>query len=222
MKRIILILIIVAIASSAIAQKRVRLKHADYSRGGMKDGVRTDWVIGNVVFVQNQTTIYCDSAQIFKKENSVEAFGRVRITDGDSVTVTSKLLKYDGDERVAHLRNDVVFVKLATATLYTDNLDYYRTFSEARYFNGGKLVDSTNTLTSKKGYYNTVTNLASFKTNVVGVNPDYILKSDTLQYNSKTKIVYFRDRTTVTDKDNQTAIYKDGFYDTKVTEKKSQ
>lgn len=223
MKRLIIILFALAIAGGAEAQKRVRLKQADYSRGGMKNGVRTDWVIGNVIFTQNQTTIYCDSAQIFKKENSVEAFGRVRITDGDSVTVTSRHLRYDGDKRVAYLRNDVVFVKLATATLYTDNLDYYRQFSEARYFNGGKLVDSTNTLTSRKGYYNTVTNLASFKTNVVGVNPDYVLKSDTLQYNSKSKVVFFRARTTVTDKEKQTAaVYEDGYYDTKVTEKKSQ
>jgi lipopolysaccharide export system protein LptA len=116
----------------------------------------------------------------------------------------------------------VVFVKLATATLYTDFLDYYRTNSEARYFNGGRLVDSTNTLTSRKGYYNTRSNLASFKTNVVGVNPDYTLKSDTLQYNTKTKIAYFRDRTTVIDKDGQSAVYDDGFYDTKPTQKKSQ
>lgn len=222
MKRLIVIIIILAIAGGAEAQKKVRLKQADYSRGGMKDGVRVDWVIGNVVFTQNQTTIYCDSAQIFKKENSVEAYGRVKITDGDSVTVTSKHLRYDGDKRVAYLRNDVVFVKLATATLYTDNLDYYRTLSEARYFNGGKLVDSTNTLTSRKGYYNTLTNLASFKTNVIGVNPDYVLKSDTLQYNTSSKIVYFRARTTVTDKEKQTAVYEDGYYDTKVTEKKSQ
>ncbi len=222
MYRILILLLALTLTSEAMAQKKVRLKKADFSRGGVKDGVRIDWVIGNVVFTQNQTTIYCDSAQIFKKENSVEAYGRVKITDGDSVTVTSKHLRYDGDKRVAYLRNDVVFVKLATATLYTDNLDYYRTLSEARYFNGGKLVDSTNNLTSKKGYYNTGTNLASFKTNVIGVNPDYTLKSDTLQYNTKTKIVYFRDRTTVVDKDGQTAIYQDGFYDTKVTEKKSQ
>lgn len=219
----ILIFLSVAIASEVQAQKKVRLKQADFSRGGRnKDGKRFDWVIGNVIFTQNQTTIYCDSAQIFKQENSVEAYGKVKITDGDSVTVTSKHLRYDGDKRVAYLREDVVFVKLATATLYTDNLDYHRTLSEARYFKGGRLVDSTNTLTSKKGYYNTRTNLASFKTKVVGVNPDYTLKSDTLQYNSKSKIVYFRDRTTVTDKDGQTAIYDDGYYDTKVTEKKSQ
>jgi lipopolysaccharide export system protein LptA len=219
---LIIILLSLVFAGGAEAQKRVKLKQADFSRGGTKDGKRFDWVIGNVIFTQNQTTIYCDSAQIFKKENSVEAYGNVKITDGDSVTVTSKHLKYDGDKRVAYLRNDVVFVKLATATLYTDYLDYYRNQTEARYFNGGKLVDSTNTLTSKKGYYNTRTNMASFKTKVVGVNPDYTLKSDTLQYNSKTKIVYFRDRTTVTDRDNQTAVYDDGFYDTKVTEKKSQ
>lgn len=217
-----LILAILLVASAADAQKRVRLKQADKSKGVMKDGKRTDWVVGNVIFTQNQTTIYCDSAQIFKKENSVEAYGRVKITDGDSVTVTSKYLKYDGDKKIAHLKENVVFVKLATATLYTDNLDYYRNLFEARYFNGGRLVDSTNNLTSRKGYYNTQTNLASFKTKVVGVNPDYTLKSDTLQYNSKSKIVFFRDKTTVIDKEGKTAIYEDGFYDTKVTEKKSE
>ncbi|MEJ0032289.1 MAG: OstA-like protein [Bacteroidota bacterium] len=217
-----LISLALTIASGVDAQNKVRLKQSDFSKGVMKDGKRTDWVIGSVIFTQNQTTIYCDSAEIFKKENSVEAYGHVRITDGDSVTVTSKHLKYDGDKRIAHLRDNVVFVKLATATLYTDYLDYYRNLAEARYFNGGRLVDSTNNLTSKKGYYNTRTNLASFKTKVIAVNPDYTLKSDTLQYSSKTKIVYFRDKTTVVDKEGKTAIYDDGFYDTKVTEKKSE
>jgi lipopolysaccharide export system protein LptA len=219
---LVFLLLILTFAGEAGAQNRVRLKQADFSRGGKKEGRRFDWVIGNVIFIQNTTTIYCDSAQIFKQENSVEAYGRVKITDGDSVTVTSKYLKYDGNTRVAYLRQNVVFVKLATATLYTDFLDYYRTLAEARYFNGGRLVDSTNNLTSKKGYYNTRTNLASFKTNVVGVNPDYTLKSDTLQYNSTTKIVFFRDKTTVTDKEGKVAVYDDGFYDTKVTQKKSQ
>jgi lipopolysaccharide export system protein LptA len=219
---ILLALALLFAAATADAQKRVRLRQADVSRGKVQDGKRVDWVIGNVIFTQNQTTIYCDSAQIFKKENSVEAYGHVKITDGDSVTVTARRLKYDGDKRVAYLRNNVVFVKLATATLYTDFLDYYRNQSEARYFNGGRLVDSTNNLTSRKGYYNTRTNLASFKTNVVGVNPDYTLKSDTLQYNTKSKIAFFRDKTTVIDKDGQTAIYDDGFYDTKPTHKKSE
>lgn len=207
---------------SSYGQKRVRLRQADVSRGVKQNGVRYDWVIGNVIFTQNQTTIYCDSAQIFKDINVVEAHGMVRITDGDSVTVTARRLRYDGNERVAYLRSKVVFTKLAAATLYTDYLNYYRDRAEARYFEGGKLVDSTNTLTSKKGYYMVNSNLASFKTDVVGVNPSYTLKCDTLQYNSKSKIIFFRSRTTVTDKDNQTAIYEDGFYDTKPDQKTSQ
>lgn len=199
---------------AAEAQKRVKLKKADNLIGGIKDGQRFDRVIGNVVFVQNKTTIYCDSAHFFKTENRIEAFGKVHITEGDSVDVTSHALTYDGNKKIAHLRKNVVFTKLGIATLYTDFLDYDRPKNEARYFNGGKLVDTTNVLTSKKGYYDIRTNLASFKREVVGVNPDYTLESDTLQYNSKSKIIYFRDLTTVKDKDGGEAVYKSGFYNT--------
>jgi lipopolysaccharide export system protein LptA len=106
----------------------------------------------------------------------------------------------------------VVFVKKGSAKLYTDFLDYDRAKGEARYFNGGKLVDSVNTLTSEKGWL--ASNLASFKKNVVVINPDYTMKSDTMQYDSRTKIVYFRDSTVVTDKEGGTAIYKSGSYNT--------
>ena len=208
-------LFIVTCVLPAFGQKRVKLKHADVARGGIKDGIRIDRFIGNVVFVQNKTTIYCDSAIFYKSKNSVDAFGKVLITEGDSVTVTSSSLTYDGNSKIAFLRRNVVFTKLGIATLYTDFLDYDRKKNEARYFNGGKLVDSTNNLTSKKGYYDIPTNMASFKTNVVGVNPDYTLNSDTLQYNSKTKVIYFRDLTNVKgNKDGETAVYQNGFYDT--------
>jgi len=217
--RYLVIILCLLFSLSGMAQKRVKLKHADITRGSIKDGKRIDWLIGNVVLVQNQTTIYCDSAQIFREVNSVEAYGRIKITEGDSVIVTASSLTYDGNARVAHLRGNVVFTKLATATLYTDYLDFYRQRNEARYFNGGKLVDSTNTLTSYKGYYNTQTNLAAFKKQVVGVNKDYTLESDTLQYNAKSKIVYFKDLTTIKDADGQTATYTSGFYNT--TEKQS-
>jgi lipopolysaccharide export system protein LptA len=215
-KKLLPVLLLAAAALPALSQTktRVRLEKAELQRGGMRDGVRVDWVIGDVVFVQNQTTIYCDSAQFIKATNSVDAYGRVRIEDGDSVTVTANRLKYNGNTRVANLRGNVVFVKKATATLYTDYLDYYRLRGEARYFNKGKLVDSANTLTSEKGYYNTLTNLASFKGDVVGVNPDYTLTSDTLQYNTATKIFFFHDVTRVVDKEGKEAIYQSGEYNT--------
>ncbi|MCU0357276.1 MAG: Organic solvent tolerance protein OstA [Cyclobacteriaceae bacterium] len=211
-----IIILFLSVISSGFAQSSVTLKQADQLRGGVKDGERFDRVLGNVIFVQGRTTIYCDSALFYRSRNAVEAFGRVRITDGDSVTITSNRAEYDGNTRVAKLRNNVVFRKLATATLYTNFLDFDRIKNEAFYFNGGRLVDSINVLTSRKGYYEVNSNMASFKSNVNVVNPDYTMKSDSLQYNSRTKIIYFRTETTVVDKENNTFVYQGGEYDTNV------
>ncbi|NOS57452.1 MAG: organic solvent tolerance protein OstA [Cyclobacteriaceae bacterium] len=207
-------LLALMVAGEAFAQRKVKLKQADNAFGSIRNGERFDRLVGNVIFEQNTTTIYCDSAHFFRSKNQLDAFGRVHITEGDSVDITALGLSYDGNKKIAKLRKKVVFVKLGIARLYTDFLDYYRIKNEARYFNGGKLVDTTNTLTSKKGYYDIPVNLASFKSEVVGVNPDYTLTSDTLQYNSKTRVIYFRDTTIVKGKDGKKALYKNGTYNT--------
>ncbi len=215
MKKAGLIFLAIICTISCFGQRKVKLKHANTGKGSVQQGIRIDWVIGDVVFVQNETTIYCDSAIFDRAKNSVEAYGHIRITEGDSVTVTAATLTYDGNRKIAHLRKNVIFNKLQTATLYTDFLDYDRKKNEARYFNNGKLVDSTNTLTSKKGYYDLNSNIASFKTDVIGVNKDYTMNSDTLQYNSNSKIIYFQSLTKLEDKDGGIAYYENGFYDTK-------
>lgn len=209
-----LILILIPGAVSAQRKKAVNLEKANEIRGGRKDGDRFERLIGDVIFTQNQTTIYCDSAHFFKKRNALEAFGRVRITDGDSVTITSRRLEYNGNTRVAKLRNNVVFTKLATATLYTDNLDYSRERNIANYFSGGRLVDSTNVLTSERGVYNVGNNLATFRQDVKVVNPDYTMYSDSLKYNSRSKIIYFITQTKVINKDSSTFDYATGTYNT--------
>lgn len=210
-----LLLILLVLAIPSLAQKTIKLKQADKIIGRTEGGERYDWVVGHVIFIQNQTTIYCDSARRNKKENSLQAYGSIKITDGDSITITSQSLSYNGNKRLASLRKNVVFTKLKTATLYTDYLDFDRARNKATYFNGGKLVDSTNTLTSKKGYYDTRSNMASFKTDVVGVSQDATMTSDTLQYHTKTKIVHFQDKTLVKDAEGKTATYTSGFFDTK-------
>lgn len=215
MKKIAILTLALLSSMACQAQRKVKLRHADTLKGSMQDGVRNDWVIGNVVFEQNQTTIYCDSAIFDRAKNSVDAYGQVRITEGDSVTITASRLTYDGNKKIAYLRKKVVFTKLETATLYTDFLDFDRMKNTAKYFNNGKLVDSTNTLTSRKGYYDLTTNLASFKTDVVGVNKENTMRSDTLQYHSKRKIIYFRAYTQVKDKLGRTGYYETGFYDTR-------
>jgi lipopolysaccharide export system protein LptA len=211
----IIFLLLIAMASGAWAQTRVKLEKADRQIGGRNpSGERFDRFVGNVLFSQNETLIYCDSAIIYREKNLVEAFGRVRILEGDSITITSRKLIYDGNTREAKLREKVVFVKKGQVTLYTDFLDYNRNTQEARYFNGGRLVDDVNVLVSRKGYFLTHRNLASFKTNVVGTTPEYVMKSDTLQYHTTSKTVIFLAPTTLTDKDNNVFNYTEGTYKT--------
>lgn len=184
-------------------------------KGSVVDGVHNDWVIGDVIFVQNETTIYCDSAIFNRSKNFIDAYGHIRITEGDSVTVTALRLTYDGNKKIAYLRQNVVFTKLETATLHTDFLDFDRKNNKARYFNNGKLVDTTNVLTSNKGYFDLNTNIASFKTDVVGENKDYTMRSDTLQYNSNNKTFYFQAYTVLENRQGGKGYYQSGVYDTR-------
>ena len=211
LQRLLMIGILLATVSAAYSQKKVKLKGADQLRSGGQGEQR---LLGNVVFVQNQTTIYCDSAHFHKRENAVEAYGNVRIIEGDSITITGSRLIYDGNKKTAQLRRNVVFTKLRTATLYTDNLDYARQSNVAYYFNGGKLVDSINVLTSKRGYYNANSNIATFVNNVKVTHPDYTMYADSMRYNSRTKDIFFVSETTVVNKDSSTMVYEGGKYNT--------
>jgi lipopolysaccharide export system protein LptA len=212
--KIALSLLLVFGFQAVFAQKKVKLRQADLAKGGRKNGERYERLLGNVIFTQKETTIFCDSAHFYKKQNSLEAYGKVRITEGDSVNITGRKLEYDGNKKLAKLRGKVVFTKLGTATLYTEYLDYLRPNNVAFYFNGGKLVDSANVLTSIKGYYNVTSNLASFKKNVKVVNPDYTMYADSLQYNSRTKVINFVTETEVVKTDSSTFVYKSGTYNT--------
>lgn len=202
-------------AFNAHAQKKIKLD-GDKARGLRKDGINYTIVTGNAKFTHKGTIFYCDSAVLVKKSNFLDAYGHVKIIDGDSITVTAKTLHYDGNTKIAKLRTNVVLTKLDQMQLFTDHLDYDRNTSIATYYNSGKIVDSTNVLTSKKGYFNTKTSFSSFKTNVVGTNKEKTLTSDTLVYNTKTGIVHFVAPTEIVDTDGNVFNYTEGIYETKL------
>ncbi|MCF6359936.1 MAG: Organic solvent tolerance protein OstA [Cyclobacteriaceae bacterium] len=201
----------------ASAQKKIKLEPgANKATGLRKNGVNYMIVTGNVKFTHKGTIFYCDSAVLVKKTNYLDAFGHVKIIDGDSITLTAKTLHYNGNTKIAQLRNNVVLTKLDQMQLFTDYLDYDRNTNIATYFNKGKVVDSTNVLTSEKGYFNTNSSFSSFKTNVVGTNKEKTLRSDTLVYNTRTGIVYFVAPTEITDVDGNIFNYTEGIYETKI------
>lgn len=204
------LLILVGILSSAQlwGQDKVNYKADGAMEVLKRQGEKVQRLTKNVVFTQKSTTIYCDSAFFNKKKNSMEAFGRVRIVD-DSVTITSRELYYDGNLRQAKLRKNVVYTK-GFNRLTTDNLDYDMNAEISHYFGGGKLQDTTNTLTSKIGYFYAKEHYATFKTDVVLVAPDYTLKSQDLHYSTRTKVATTPGATEIITENGETTLHADG------------
>ncbi|MEQ8469777.1 MAG: OstA-like protein [Marinoscillum sp.] len=215
----IILLIILATIPMAYSQNGKRIKYE--AEGSLEYGKRGDEryrkLIDKVVFTQESTTVYCDSSLFFSKRNTMEAFGHVKIVD-ESTTITSRKLIYEGDNRMARLRENVVYTE-GERKLYTDFLDYDLDGEIANYFNKGKLIDSTNVLTSKIGYYFAKDNYAQFYTNVVLVAPDFTLKTDTLKYNTITKVAYTYGPTEIINKEEGTTLYaKGGEFRTEIDE----
>lgn len=167
-----------------LGQTTVRLKKAGRLTLDIIEGQSIQKLIDSVWLVQGNTNIYCDSAYLNKETNSAKAFGHVRIIDMvDSIDIESDFLEYDGNLKIAHLRNNVI-AKDDSSTLYTDFLDYDRVSRIGHYFNGGKLVDPTTKLTSKRGFYNYITKASEFYDSVRMVNDEFYLETDTLFYNT--------------------------------------
>ncbi len=188
--------------TQTLAQTNDKIEHSeDRLLGRRIKGENVNVLVGNVEFRQPKTIINCDSAIFYPNKNSLEAFGRVKIYDKvDSVTITSRKLTYDGNSRLAKIRENVVY-KDDSVLLYTDHLDYDMINRSAKYFNGGRVVDQENTLTSTNGFYDTEANVLTFTNNVKVTNPEYILEGENLVYNLITNIAVINSPNTITRSD---------------------
>jgi lipopolysaccharide export system protein LptA len=168
---------------------------------------------GNVRFRHDAARLYCDSAYFYEKANSLNAYGHVRIVQGDTIFVFGDLLYYDGNTKLARLRHNVRMENRKTI-LTTDSLNYDRISNMAYYFTGGKITDDLNELTSVHGQYSTSTNNALFKDKVRLLNKDFTLDADSLRYNTNTNIANFIAPTHIL-YNKETDIYSNkGWYNT--------
>ena len=147
-------------------------------------------LMGNVVLRQATTLLYCNLAILNETTNILEAYGKVKIIQADTVTITGDTAYYFGNERKAKI-NGRVKLDDKTILLTTNKLDYDLNSSVAYYNTGGKVVDKKSTLTSKEAYYNTVTKLVNFKTKVKVLDKEGNLTADSLRYSTLSKEAYF-------------------------------
>lgn len=216
MKRGILLLFVLLLSLFGVAQKKekvsIEVLHADEWSFDKDVGPDITIIRGNAVFKHDSAFLYCDSAYLNEKINSLDAFSNVHVIDNDTLHLWGDKLHYDGNTRTAVMQHNVK-LKNPSTELYTDELFYYRNDGSAFYNSGGEIFNGENILTSVFGYYFTKDNLLFFKDSVVMTNPDYIINCDTLKYNTNTEVVFFHGPTTLESEENN-MYCENGFYNT--------
>ncbi len=190
---------------------KVTLLHADRTiqRATNKD---LQILEGNVEFLYDSIYMFCDTVYYYKARNYFEAFGDVKMNQGDTLFLYGDYLYYDGNERLVQVRENVR-MENRNVILLTDSLDYDRVYNLGYYFEGGTLMDSVNVLTSEWGEYSPQTKVSVFNFDVKLVNPQFVLTSDTLIYNTQTKVANIVGPSDI--ESGQSHIYSEmGFYNT--------
>ncbi len=167
------------------------------------------------VFRQDYSTLSADSTIFYRDENRFEAFGHVNINQGDTLNIFADKLDYNGNTKIAILTNNVKLVD-KDATLTTNHLTYNTATRIGTYTGGGKLVNPDITQVSKTGYYFANSHDAYFRYDVVTTTPDAIIKTDTMRYNSVTRMNYFYGPTNIYGKKDKDTLYtENGTYNSK-------
>ncbi len=188
-KRIIFLFLSVLCCVSLFAQKRsqIQLTSSAKVKGyGLSSAAR----FIRPVFVHEGSTLAADSADYNQAANAFDAFGHVVITQPDGTIIYSDLLNYDGNTKIAILTNNVKMID-KDATLTTNHLTYNMGSKIGTYIGGGKIENAQNIITSKNGYYFANTRDAYFRYDAVVNSPDALIKTDTLKYNTESKMAWF-------------------------------
>lgn len=198
--------------SIAPGKTKVYLEHANTLSFDKEKNAEAQVLNGDVCFRHDSSYMYCDSAYFFELTNSLEAFSNVRMEQGDTLFVYGDYLYYDGNTQVAYLRNNVR-MENGQVTLFTDSLNYDRLADIGYYFEGGMIVDSENELSSFYGQYSPATKQSIFNDSVRLENPQFTLYSDTLHYNTDSKIANILGPSIIVS-DSGTIYSSRGWYDT--------
>ena len=191
----------------------IHLLHSDELYFNQRINRDAQILVGNVRFRHDDVILTCDSALYYQQSNSFDAFGNVHMNQGDTLTLVSDVLFYDGTDQLARARYNVILTH-NKMRLYCDSLDYDRLYELGYFFNGGRMVDGDNTLESEWGQYSPPTREAVFNYNVDLKSPKTTLISDTLHYNTGSGFARIVGPSNIDNGDNH--IYSEnGTYDTR-------
>jgi lipopolysaccharide export system protein LptA len=203
-----------ATVSFAQEKNAIELLGAKDLKFDKRMGIDAQRLIGDVRFRHKGALMWCDSAYLYNATNSLDAFGNVRVLQGDTLDLLSDKLFYDGNTQLVKVRNNVL-LKDKEMTLTTNILDFDRNTGIAVFYDEGRITSKANDneLISCEGVYNSNTEYFFFREEVVLINPKYQVETDTLNYDNRGEIAYFEGPTFIYSEEN-TIYCENGWYNT--------
>ena len=130
--------------------KKIEILNADNTYANAN--IHPDYwrLIGNVSFKHNDAIMTCDSAYHYTAENKMKAFGKIKINQGDSITLTGKILTYFGSDNKADIKGNVVLID-KHMTLNTEQVFYNLSTNIASYPQEGNIIDMKKPSILKEG-----------------------------------------------------------------------
>lgn len=201
------------------AAGRIFLEHADVLHKQDRDSFMV--LSGTVHFSKGAMQMYCDSANYYPTSESMDAFGNVRMQQGDTLFIYADELNYDGLREIAYLYADEgkdVRMINRNVRLNTSEFTYDMVDERGYYTNGGVLTDPQNRLVSVEGEYLPATKEANFYIDVhlhrIDGRDTLDIYSDTMYYDTRTRIAEFYSPTEIIS-GRGTIHTTEGVYDTR-------
>ena len=181
-------------------------------------------LVGNVLFRKGDMFMYCDSAHFYDNPGALEAYGNVRMEQGDTLFVYADELNYADSTQLAILYADPgkkVRLINRDVTLTTDVFNYDMGIELGYYEVGGVLTDKENRLDSWYGEYSPSSKDALFRENVhlnsLGENDTLDIYTEEMLYNTFTHIAILDTTSTIISGDG-TIYTKSGVYNTETSQ----
>lgn len=203
-------------------ESRVFLEHAEK----LVSKPYTDYqiLVGDVKFRRGGMLMYCDSAHFYDQTGSFDAFGNVKMRQGDTLFIDGDELNYNDSLQLATIYAESgkkVKLQNRDVTLLTDIFNYDMGLDLGYYDVGGELIDNQNRLTSLIGEYSPTTKDATFTDNV---HLESLSSTDTLEiftehlvYNTNTHIAELNDYSRIISADG-VIVTTNGVYNTESTD----
>lgn len=210
-KNIVLIVLALSVAVAASGQKYIEYTSGMGSRDPSNPSV---WILyNNVLATHEGMTLAADSAHYDTEANSFTAFRDIVITLSDTTFIYGDRLYYDGNTRVVNIWADTVVLVDGGTTLRADHITYERNRATAYYTKWGHATSEDRRLDSRQGEYNSALKEFFIYNEVQLADSSMLLVTDTLIYNTESKVAHFVSPTTIYS-DSSTIYSELGNYNT--------